>query len=70
MLFDKVKQRRKTLRLSQGQLAKLAGVGRNVVFSIEHGNESVQLDKIQQVLDVLNLELTLREKQRNGSTEP
>jgi HTH-type transcriptional regulator/antitoxin HipB len=46
--------------LSQSQLAKLAGVGKTVIFDIEHGKESVQLDTVKKVLDVLNIKVILQ----------
>lgn len=50
---------RKRSGLSQQQLAKLAGVGKTVVFDIEKGKQSVQLDTLQKVLLVLNIKLKL-----------
>jgi len=46
--------------LSQSELAKVAGVGKTVVFDLEHGKESVQLDTLKKVLTVLNIQLELR----------
>jgi transcriptional regulator with XRE-family HTH domain len=46
--------------LSQAGLAKLAGVGKTVVFDLEHGKETVQLDTLKKVLAVLNIRLELR----------
>jgi DNA-binding XRE family transcriptional regulator len=41
-----VRQHRKLSGLSQAQLAKVAGVGKTVIFDIEHGKESVQFDTL------------------------
>ena len=41
-----VRHHRRLSGLSQTQLAKLAGVGKTVVFDIEHGKESVQFDTL------------------------
>ncbi|MBT5119622.1 MAG: helix-turn-helix transcriptional regulator [Planctomycetes bacterium] len=49
--------RRKKHRLSQAQLAALAGVGRRFVSELERGKQSLQLDKVLAVLDVLGLSL-------------
>lgn len=54
-----VRQNRRLSGLSQIQLAKLAGVGKTVIFDIEHGKESVQFDTLRKVLAVLNIKLTL-----------
>jgi transcriptional regulator with XRE-family HTH domain len=46
---------RKTADLTQAGLARLAGVGKTVIWDLEHGKESVQWDTLQKVLHVLNL---------------
>ncbi len=46
---------RKKSGLSQQALAKLAGVGKTVVYDIEKGKESVQLDTLNKILAVLNI---------------
>lgn len=48
---------RKESGLSQQELAKLAGVGKTVIFDIEKGKETVQLNTLLKVLDVLNIRL-------------
>ena len=55
-----VRQHRRLTGLSQAELAKLAGVGKTVVFDIEHGKETVQLDTLKKVLSVLNIKLVLQ----------
>ncbi len=50
---------RKKSGLSQQQLAELAGVGKTVVFDIEKGKTTVQLNTLLKVLDVLNIQLTI-----------
>jgi len=51
---------RKKSGLTQVQLAKLAGVGETVVFDLEHGKQTVQLDTLLKVLSVLNIEILLK----------
>lgn len=51
---------RKKSKLTQKQLADLAGVGKTVVFDIEKGKETVQLNSLLRVLYVLNIKLELR----------
>ncbi|CAN5324556.1 helix-turn-helix transcriptional regulator [soil metagenome] len=46
---------RKQSGLSQQQLAQLAGVGKTVVFDIEKGKTTVQIDSLLKILDVLNI---------------
>jgi y4mF family transcriptional regulator len=50
---------RKQSGLSQQGLAQLAGVGKTVVFDLEKGKETVQLDTLLKILDVLNIKIKL-----------
>ena len=51
---------RKAAKLSRVQLAELAGVGKTVIFDIEMGKESVQLDTLRKILKVLNIKIILK----------
>ena len=55
-----IKMHRKAAKLSRVQLAELAGVGKTVIFDIEMGKESVQLDTLRKVLKVLNIKIILK----------
>lgn len=62
---------RKQSGLSQQELAKLAGVGKTVIFDIEKGKETVQLNTLLRVLDVLNIRVKLEtpfEQTRENNT--
>lgn len=48
---------RKHSGLTQQELAKLAGVGKTVVFDLEKGKETVQLNSLFKILDVLNIRI-------------
>jgi HTH-type transcriptional regulator/antitoxin HipB len=48
---------RKESGLSQQGLAKLAGVGKTVIFDIEKGKETIRLNTLLKVLDVLNIQI-------------
>ena len=48
---------RKKSQLTQQELATLAGVGKTVVFDIEKGKRSIQMDTLMKVLNVLNIHL-------------
>jgi y4mF family transcriptional regulator len=50
---------RKQSGLTQLQLAQLAGVSKTVVFDVEKGKETVQLDSILKILAILNVKITL-----------
>lgn len=52
-----VRARRAALRLTQRELADLAGVSERFVRLVEADKDSVRLDKLVAVLDVLGLEL-------------
>ena len=55
-----IRMHRKAAKLSRVQLAELAGVGKTVIFDIEMGKESVQLNTLRKILKVLNIKIILR----------
>ncbi|MFI5343367.1 MAG: helix-turn-helix domain-containing protein [Chlamydiales bacterium] len=48
---------RKQSGLSQTELAKLAGLGKTVIFDIEKGKSTIRVDTLLKVLNVLNIRL-------------
>ena len=54
---DLVRLHRKKSGLSQSALAALAGVGKTVIFDLEHGKMTVQLDTLLRILGALNIEM-------------
>lgn len=52
-----LRQHRKRAGLSREQLAALAGVGKTVIFDIEHGKETIRLDTLLRILESLNIKL-------------
>jgi HTH-type transcriptional regulator / antitoxin HipB len=56
-IADIIKKHRKAARLSRIQLADMAGVGKTVIYDIENGKESVQLDTLKKILKVLNIKI-------------
>lgn len=52
-----VRFHRKRAKLSQKDLADLAGVGKTVIFDIEKGKETVKLITLMKVLDTLNIRM-------------
>jgi y4mF family transcriptional regulator len=50
---------RKRSGLTQLELAKMAGVGKTVVFDIENGKETVQMNSLLKILEVLNIRFAL-----------
>ncbi len=51
-----VKEKRKKLGLTQEELAKRAGVGLRFIRELEQGKETLQLNKINQVLFLFGCE--------------
>lgn len=51
---------RKQSGLSQQELAQLAGVGKTVIYDIEKGKESVRLNTLLKILDVLNIQMKFK----------
>jgi len=54
-----LKKHRKAARLTQIQLAEMAGVGKTVVHDIEKGKETIQLVTLRKILHVLNIKVAL-----------
>lgn len=57
-----IKEKRKQLKLTQPELAERAGVGLRFVREIEQGKQTVQLDKVNQVLSLFGSELGVIQK--------
>ncbi|MFH0893885.1 MAG: helix-turn-helix domain-containing protein [Bacteroidota bacterium] len=60
VLSKVIRKHRKTAGLSQLQLAEMAGVGKTVVFDLEKGKETIQLDTLRKILSVLNIKVQLQ----------
>jgi y4mF family transcriptional regulator len=60
ILSKVIKKHRKAAGLSQLQLAEMAGVGKTVVFDLEKGKETIQLDTLRKILTVLNIKVVLQ----------
>ncbi|MBT2597790.1 type II toxin-antitoxin system Y4mF family antitoxin [Arthrobacter sp. ISL-72] len=63
-LAAEVRGRRAALRLTQHDLAQLAGVSERFVRFVEQGKRSVQLDSLLALLETLGLELQLTTRTR------
>jgi y4mF family transcriptional regulator len=59
ILAKVIRSHRKAAKLSQLQLAEMAGVGKTVVFDIEKGKETIKLDTLRKILRVLNIKVRL-----------
>ena len=58
-IAEVISMHRKAAGLSRIQLAELAGVGKTVIYDIEKGKESVQLNALRKILKVLNIKIVL-----------
>lgn len=61
-LTDTIKRLQKQYGLTQEQLVLKSGVGLNFVRELEQGKPTVRLDKVNQVLNLFNYEMTPTEK--------
>jgi len=55
-----IRKHRKAAKISQLQLAEMAGIGKTVVFDIEKGKETIKLNTLRKILKVLNINVVLR----------
>lgn len=55
-----IQDHRKKAGLTQTRLAQLAGVGKTVIWDLEHGKESVQWDTLKKIFRVLNITVEWR----------
>jgi HTH-type transcriptional regulator/antitoxin HipB len=59
-----LKHFRGTLDLTQADISGLANTGNRFVIELERGKETVQLNKVFDVLEVLGLEMVIQPKRR------
>jgi y4mF family transcriptional regulator len=65
MLSEYLKKKRKSLNLTQEDLASKAGVGLRVVREMEQGKPTLRMDKVNQVLMLFGAELGVVLKIKN-----
>ena len=58
-LAEVIRMHRKAAGLSRAQLSEMAGVGKTVIYDIEKGKETVQLNTLRKILKVLNIKIVL-----------
>ena len=59
MVGKMIKERRKTLRVTQPQLADLAGISVNTLYKIERGQANPTLETLTKISNVLGMEVSL-----------
>ena len=62
-LSTTIKQLRKEYHLTQQDLAFKSGVGLRFVRELEQGKSTVRMDKVNQVLELFNLQLGAHRKE-------
>jgi y4mF family transcriptional regulator len=58
-LANVLRMHRKAAKLSRAQLSEMAGVGKTVIYDIEKGKETIQLNTLRKILKVLNIKIVL-----------
>jgi y4mF family transcriptional regulator len=58
-IADIIRMHRKAAKLSRAQLSEMAGVGKTVIYDIEKGKETIQLNTLRKILKVLNIKIVL-----------
>lgn len=61
-LGERIKERRILLKITQSELADIAGVSVRTVISLENNTGNPSLEVLSQVADVLGLEVVLQLK--------
>jgi transcriptional regulator with XRE-family HTH domain len=64
---QKVRERRKLLRLRQRDLAELAGVTLRGLTELESGRANPTINQLAKIAEVLGLEIRLTERSRHAS---
>jgi y4mF family transcriptional regulator len=64
-LGNTIRERRRTLGITQIHLAELAGVNVNTIIRIENGKINATIEVVNSIAEVLGLELTLSVKKTN-----
>ncbi len=66
---DIIKFHRKKSGLSRAELSILAGVGKTVIFDIEHGKDTIRLTTLIKVCNALGIKISLDSKLMQMYTE-
>ncbi|MDR2586319.1 MAG: helix-turn-helix domain-containing protein [Prevotellaceae bacterium] len=69
-LHEFVKTKRKRLGLSREEFAQKAGVGLRFLRELEQGKETLKMDKVNQVLKLIGMQLGVVPMDRSCLLEP
>ncbi|MBO5531137.1 MAG: helix-turn-helix transcriptional regulator [Fibrobacter sp.] len=61
---EQIAQRRKYFRISQADLAEMAGVSLRTVSGIENGSANPSISILSKILEILGFVITLQERVR------
>lgn len=62
-LAETIKNRRKTLAISQRDLAEMAGIGLSTIKDIERGKGNPSMGTVSRIMEVLGLEIVFAVRQ-------
>ena len=62
-LSEVIKSRRKTLAISQSDLAEMAGIGLATIKDIERGKGNPSLGTVNKIMEVLGIEIEFKVRQ-------
>jgi len=62
MIGESIKNRRRTLKVTQVQLAELADISVNTLYKIEREQANPTLDTLTKISDILGMEVCLQLK--------
>ena len=62
-----VRERRKSLNMTQPELAEKAGTGLRFIRDLEQGKKTLRMDKVNQVLALFGYELGTVKQERGNS---
>jgi HTH-type transcriptional regulator/antitoxin HipB len=57
-----VKFHRKISKLTQEELARIAGVGKTVIYDLEKGKSTIQFSTLKKILNALNIKMEFNSK--------
>lgn len=57
-----IRQTRKSQKMTQEDISGLAGLGNRFIIDLEHGKETIQAQKVIDVLNLLGLEIIIRKR--------
>jgi transcriptional regulator with XRE-family HTH domain len=56
-ILNSIREKRKEMKISQGEMCVLLGVSQSQYSSLENGNSEMTLDKLIKICEILNIEL-------------